>query len=222
MSDDGPPDLRFVETPPSGDGGQDVIAGRVRRWNGRRVWLTGLAAAVVVAGVVGYAVNRHGATRAAHPAPTRNGATPHGATRAAHPAPTIAFTGVPPALAVSAPGNQCSAQRGTTLSLGIEIRNGAAQPATLTNLRADFPMGGFRQLSSAVGECGRGETALGGYRLPPGGLTWITVTLRVLERCPTPLPVRFQLGYAVAGQGTAADVGGFNDLAGVPYSGCSS
>jgi hypothetical protein len=121
-------------------------------------------------------------------------------------------------------GNLCSVQLGDRLQLGIEVVNLSVEGATLLRADADLPMGGLRVTAIAWGSCGQ-LLAIDGaspYPLPAGTTVWLRMTFDVLTPCPGPLPVLFKLTYAQAGKVAVSDLGGFDDLGGIPYTGCST
>ena len=154
-----------------------------------------------------------------------------------NPAPVSTARGRPPAQPVAAggpileqSGNQCSAQYGTTLQLGIEVSNLSLTPLILSQVRVVLPLGGLRVAAVSWGTCGElpnltqdppPNDATDRY-LPPGGSTWMTVTARVLVNCPQSLPVQFQVGYLQHGKVSSIKLPGFPDLGSVSYSGCGN
>lgn len=125
-------------------------------------------------------------------------------------------------------GNQCSAQHGTTLQLGIEISNLSGSPLTLGQVKAFTPLGGLRITAVSWGACGEMPNlsldaplndATDQY-LPPGASGWMTVTATVLVHCPGPDPVQFLVGYLQRGRYRRILLPGFPDLSGVSYTGC--
>ena len=125
-------------------------------------------------------------------------------------------------------GNQCSAQHGTTLQLGVEVSNLSATPLTLGQVRVVLPLGGLRVTAVSWGSCGELPTitqdppqndATDRY-LPPGASGWLTATVKVLVTCPKPFPVRFSVGYVQHGRYRRIQLPGFPDLGSVSYSGC--
>jgi hypothetical protein len=177
-----------------------------------------VAALVVGLGVgleVGYANGqRHGAPL---PSPTPTGASPSAAAVAG--GPTLAQT-----------GNLCSSQHGTTLQLGVQVANDSATPLTLFQVRPVLPMGGLEVTGLGWGPCGQlpdgpladADPQLLGVDqyLAPQATGWFTITVKVLVRCPKALPVQFQVAYGQHDKLSTVPLAGFNDLAGVSYSGC--
>lgn len=132
-----------------------------------------------------------------------------------------------PAPAVGGPtlgqsGNQCSAQIGTSLQLGVQVTNGSSTALTVGPIRAILPMGMLRVTSEGWGPCGE-LTAVNDVAdrfLPAGASTWFTVTVTVLVKCPGALPVQFMVGYQQHGKLAFVQLPGFVDLGHVPYAGC--
>jgi hypothetical protein len=127
-------------------------------------------------------------------------------------------------------GNQCSAQHGTTLQLGVEVSNLSGTPLTLGQVRVVLPLGGMRVTAVSWGSCGElPDLSLdaplndGTDRyLPPGASGWLTATAKVLVTCPKPYPVQFAVGYVQHGQYRRVLLPGFPDLNSVSFSGCQS
>jgi hypothetical protein len=126
--------------------------------------------------------------------------------------------------------NECSAQHGTTLQLGIEISNLSGSPLTLGQVKAFTPAGGLRVTAVSWGSCGELpnlslnaplKDATDQY-LPPGASGWLTVTAAVLVHCPGPDPVQFSVGYLQRGRYRQILLPGFPDLSGVSYTGCQN
>lgn len=112
-------------------------------------------------------------------------------------------------------------QRGTTLQLGVEIINQWDHAVVVGRFRAVLPIGGLRVTAASVGTCGalpaEGPTSL---TLPAGATEWLTITFRVLVRCPQPLPVQFLVSYADSGQTATVRLDEFPDLGQVAYNNC--
>jgi hypothetical protein len=121
-------------------------------------------------------------------------------------------------------GNRCSLQLGDRLQLGVEIVNLSTAGATLLRATVDLPLGGLRVTAVAWGSCGQLSAIDGAspYPLPSGATTWLRMTFDVLIPCPAALPVLFNLSYLQAGKVAVSYLGGFDDLGGVPYTGCSA
>jgi hypothetical protein len=126
--------------------------------------------------------------------------------------------------------NECSAQHGTTLQLGIEISNLSGTPLTLGQVRAVLPLGGLRVTAVRWGACGElpdvsQDPPLNDPTdryLPPEASGWLTVTATVLVHCLAPYPVQFLVGYQQHGRYRQVLMPGFPDLGSVSYSGCGS
>jgi hypothetical protein len=63
-------------------------------------------------------------------------------------------------------------------------------------------------------------TPAGAAVLPPNGTAWLSATFQVLEACPSPLPVQFNVSYQENGRTDTAHLAGFPDLAHVAYTSC--
>jgi hypothetical protein len=127
-------------------------------------------------------------------------------------------------LAIEQVPESCSAQTGSQLTLGVDLMNQSAAAVTLTGLRIVFPgdAGALRELSWQWAPCG--AMSYGLYQptvpLPPGSSAWLSVTLKVLVRCPAAYPVQFRVSYVSGGVHAATTLPGFPDLGEVPYMGC--
>jgi hypothetical protein len=179
-----------------------------------------LAAVTLLAGLAaGYAAGRDTGGAGA-PAPNPAG-TPSVSVSLAIGATQYPFAGGP---AVVQLPPSCSVQHGTQLELGVDLMNQSGAAVTLTGVSAVFP-GGGRALREAGWEWATcGAIPAGAYQspaqLPPGATTWLTVTVRVLVRCPAAYPVLLKVAYT-GGDGSATELlSGFNDLGDVGYSGC--
>jgi hypothetical protein len=122
---------------------------------------------------------------------------------------------------LSATGNRCAVQRGTTLQLGVEVLNQSDHTVDVGQFRAVVPVGGLRATAATVGTCG----ALPIWppispTLPAGQTVWLTITFHVLVRCPQPYPVQFVVSYSDAGKSATTQMDLFPDLSQVAYSGC--
>lgn len=148
------------------------------------------------------------------------GARLSGAPPAARPSATAA-TGLP---ALTTGENRCSAQIGDQLQLGIEVVNRSDAAATVLSASPVLPMGGLRAAARSWRSCGSAAAADDPtpHDLPARASTWLTFTFDVLEYCPAPIPVSFVLAYSQSGRADTAQLAGFNDLADVPYTGCSA
>jgi hypothetical protein len=155
------------------------------------------------------------------------GATPAAAASGAGAAAQPASLGGP---TLEQTSNECSAQHGTTLQLGIEISNLSGSPLTLGQVKAFTPLNGLKITAVSWGACGELPSlnldaplkdAADQY-LPPGASGWLTVTATVLVRCPQPDPVQFSVGYLQRGRYRQILLPGFPDLSSVAYTGCPS
>jgi hypothetical protein len=193
----------------------DVIETGPRRpplpWSQGRGIAALIAAALAVGAIAGYLVGvRHAETQAGTAGPG-----PH--------ASTAGSVAPPAAQPVTRTGNQCSAQLGDRLQLGVEIVNQSATTATLRRVETVLPLNGLRATASAWGSCGQLSSvdAATPHSLPPGATIWLTNTFDVLVPCPAPIPVLFTLTYTQAGHTTISDLRGFPDLGDVPYTRCT-
>jgi hypothetical protein len=194
------------------DAGQDKVSWLQRR-GPERFGVGALVGALVLGLLVGYLAGRH------HGDPTRT-TLPTVASATSSPRASIPSSDAP---APSATGEHCSLQQGRRLTLGIEISNGSAVAVRLGRLRARLPLGGLRAIGSARQTCGQVAAPPGSVAdaaLAPGATTWLTMRFVVLVKCPTALPVLFQLSYTQAGRPATVELGGFSDLGSVPYTGC--
>ncbi len=222
---DAPRDEDIVEL--GGPGlGRRLFGGRLRLphgWGPSPGWRPSrgagvLAAAMLAVGLAaGFAAGDHRAgAGAAKPEPTPAAS----ASAAAVPLASLAFM-YPPFMQDSV---ACSVQSGRHLTLGVQFTNSSPVPVTLRSAKAVLPLGGLTQGSWHWAPCG----ALPGTLvqadevviLLPGGSTWLTMTFTVKDGCPAPYPVQFAVGYLVAGRSGTANLPGFPDLGGVPYTGC--
>jgi len=128
----------------------------------------------------------------------------------------------PGTFAVIQSSSECSARKGRALQLGVQVQNESAATVQLRGVKAILPMGGLRPIAHAWGACGQLSDVGDGADtiLVPGASTWLTVTFRVLARCPEPFPVEFILSYYRVGRPVAVRLPGFPDLGQVAYPGC--
>jgi hypothetical protein len=178
-----------------------------------QAWAIGLVvAALLVGGFVGYQL---GVGQQAAPALT---VTVTAAPSAA-PAPTRAPDRL---LVLQATNNRCSAQVGRTLQLGVEVRNTSDQPLILTAVRpVSLATGALTTTLSTRGPCGQLPAGdVNGFELDADETVWLRGTFDVRVPCPTYAPVAFDVTFTQSAQSTTIQIGAFNDLGGVPYSGC--
>jgi hypothetical protein len=206
------------------DDGQDVIGNGDQgdRPGGWRPWRPGLVArsttaiaglALAVGLVAGYLGGHQHRPTAPPPRPTTTTTTSPSASQPA--TPQDAFPDL------TATGNRCAVQRGTSLQLGVEVVNESDHTLGVGQFRAVLPIGGLRPTAAHVGTCG----ALPIWppispTLPAGQTVWLTITFHVLVRCPQPYPVQFVVSYTDSGKPATAQMDEFPDLGQVPYSGC--
>jgi hypothetical protein len=221
---DAPRDQDIVEL--GGPGlGRRLFGGRFRLpdgWGPSPGWrpsrgTTAFAVTALTVGLVaGYtAGDWHGRRGPALPGP----APASSSSAAAVPAASLAFM-YPPLMQDS---GACSVQSGRRLTLGVQFTNSSPVPVTLRSARAVLPLGGLIQGSWHWAPCGALPATLvqADVILLPGGSTWLTMTFTVKDGgCPAPLPVQFAVGYQVADRSATANLPGFPDLGGVPYTGC--
>jgi hypothetical protein len=191
-------------------------------WAGRRP--VALAAAALAVGLIaGYlGGHQHNGTQA----PTRP--TPTASESSSRPSsgPSSGPSSAPAAQPNAAPdltatGNRCAVQRGTSLQLGVEVANESGHPVAVGQFRAVLPIGGLRATAASVGTCGAlPAVAPTSLSLPAGATEWLTITFHVLVRCPQPLPVQFEVVYTAAGKLATAQLDEFPDLSQVAYNGC--
>jgi hypothetical protein len=143
-------------------------------------------------------------------------------------------------------GGACSVQHGQQLQLGVEVINLSDTAVTLGQAKPILPLGGLRPVSQQWAPCGAlspswqaadggmivyvksstgvvevgSATPAGAAVLPPNGTAWLSVTFRVLVKCPGPLPVQFSVRYQANGRTDTVQLAGFPDLGQVTYTGC--
>ncbi|HEU0239661.1 MAG TPA: hypothetical protein VFR11_10340 [Micromonosporaceae bacterium] len=183
-------------------GPEPVLTQRPMPWR----MLASVAALLVAAGI-GYVVgDRHG----------RTSATSQANRTAASAASESAAT---EALDMAATGVTCSEQLGTTLRLGARLANRSTRPITLDGIGVELPGDGLELVGTAWGECiGAASAPPAGITLAPGEATWVSAIVAVKVPCPDSYPVIFQVNYD---NDRATVRAGFNDLQGVPYTGCN-
>jgi hypothetical protein len=165
-------------------------------------------AALVVGLLLGYAGGHRQATAKPRPSPA--------------PSRTMAAPALTGATALTVTGNRCAVQLGHTLQLGIEIVNQSDQAVALQRVAPVVPLSGLQATQARWGPCGSlpqpvPEPSLS---LPPGGTRWLSVTFRVLVRCPEPFPVLFKVKFAQSGHTMTAEFDSFPDLGQVKYNNC--
>lgn len=118
--------------------------------------------------------------------------------------------------------DQCSAQIGPALQLGVQVTNPSAAGVLLRRVTVVLPLGGLQEISQAWGPCGElpAGSDIPDNAVPAGGSAWFTVTFKVLVKCPGPLPVQFTLDYDQLGREATIHLPGFDDLGHVPYASC--
>jgi hypothetical protein len=211
------------------DDGQDVIGNGDqrdrpdRRWPWRPGWagrgtsvIAGLALAVGL--IAGYLGGHQPHPTAPTPRPTAPTPRP---TKATSPPSSQAATPQDAFPDLTATGNRCALQRGTTLQLGVEVVNESDHTLAVGRFGAVLPVGGLRATAATVGTCG----ALPVWppispTLPAGQTVWLTITFHVLVRCPQPYPVQFVVSYTDSGKLATTQMDEFPDLSQVAYSGC--
>jgi hypothetical protein len=206
------------------DDGQDVIANGDQRDQpgGRWPWRPGWAArsttaiaglALAIGLITGYLGGHQQRQTAAPPRPTKTTSSP-----SPSPQPTTPQSVFPD---LTATGNRCAIQSGTTLQLGVEVANESDHALGVGQFRAVLPVGGLRAPAATVGTCGALQPGPPpSLTLPAGQTEWLTITFHVLVRCPQPYPVQFVVSYTDSGKVATAQVNDFPDLGQVAYSGC--
>jgi hypothetical protein len=120
-------------------------------------------------------------------------------------------------------GAQCATQIGRhLLQLGVQVTNQSATLLILDRVTAEEPLGGLKVISRHWGTCGQlhSANAVPGRLMTPEGSEWLTVTFRVLVKCPGALPVNFSARFFQHGRHFTTQLPGFVDLGHVPYAGC--
>jgi hypothetical protein len=201
---------------PGGADEADIIEmgrGRAPRWPWRR-WpgpTVGVGLAALAVGLLlGYAGGHRQASAKHRPAPA--------ASRAVTAAPLLGTT------ALTVTGGRCAVQLGRTLQLGIEIVNQSARPVALSKVAPIMPLDGLRAVAARWGPCGSLPEPVPpqSRSLGPGATRWLTVTFRVLVKCPEPFPVLFKVRYAQAGRTMTTEFDSFPDLGQVKYNSCTT
>ena len=208
------------------DDGQDVIGNgdQSARPGGRLPWRPGwvgrnasvIAGLALAAGLVAGYLGGHQQRKAPPPVPAPP--RPAKTTSPSRPGPSPPQNAFPD---LTATGNRCAVQRGTTLQLGVEVINESDHTLGVGQFRAVLPVGGLRATAASVGTCG----ALPVWppispTLPAGQTVWLTITFHVLERCPQPYPVQFVVSYTDSGKLATTQMDEFPDLSQVAFNGC--
>ena len=187
-----------------------------------------MSRAVAVVAAVALVVGLGAGAAAGYAAGDRHGARPSSSSSGGGNSAASAYTGGP---ALVQTGNLCSEQFGTSLQLGIQLSNNSSSAVSLGQIRAILPMGGLQMTGATWGPCGeldagpradneaQGEASTDQY-LAPGSTGWLTVVVKVLVKCPTALPVQYEVGYQQHGKLSTVYLPGFQDLGTVPYSSC--
>jgi hypothetical protein len=177
-------------------------------------WAVGVAAGLIGL-LIGYSIGHHHA-------PTRTVPPAASTTAAPHLAPSVVSTIGPP---FAQTGATCSVQHGRRLQLGIQVENQSPASVHVTGLRTREPLPGLRPLATGLGTCGQIKgtpVSVDPTVVPAGTATWLTVTVRVLVKCPAADPVQFRVDYRRGHHNSVERLAGFDDLGYVPYSGCAS
>jgi hypothetical protein len=179
-----------------------------------------LAGAALIVGVAaGYAAgDRQARGTAALPQPTVT-ASPSASAAASANGGSFSLASSP---ALTQGTGACSVQAGHELQLGVQVTNQSTTAITLQQAKAVLPLPGLKQVTWQWATCGAIPAGLAeDYDvLLPGQSTWLSATLEVQVRCPSPVPVQFSVGYLAQGKSATASLPGFPDLSQVPYSGC--
>jgi len=196
-----------------GQGGEPDRIARWGAWAARR--RAGVAVAALGIGLIAGYLAGHGQSRPS--GSSRPAAAGSASPVASAPRPTVTIT-VPD---LTATGNRCAVQHGTSLQLGVEIANQSDHAVVVGPYRAVLPIGGLKATGAAIGTCGALPAfAPASLSLPAGATEWLTITFHVLEQCPVPYPVQFVVSYTDAGKPVTAQLDEFPDLGQVTYSGC--
>jgi hypothetical protein len=202
---------------PDADQGDVIEMGdREPRWNGPR-WpgprwparTLGVGLAALLVGLLlGYAGGHLQASHKRAPAPA--------ASQAVTTEPLLDTTGI------TVTGARCAAQLGHTLQLGIEIINQSGRAVMLRQVAPVVPLSGMRAVSARWGPCGTLPQPIPPQSpsLESGATRWLTVTFRVLVKCPEPFPVLFKVSYAQSGRTMTTQFDSFPDLGQVKYNSC--
>jgi hypothetical protein len=194
----------------------DVLAGGSGRplWSHSGGWALSVAIAAVIGLLVGYVAGHHRARTLTiqSPAPT---------TTVSHRTASASAALGPPFAQTDA---TCSIQHGHRLQLGIQIENQTTSIVQITGVRTREPLAGLEPLTTRVGACGQNRGSPVSFdpsTVTPGAATWLTVTVQVHVKCPGPYPVQFRVDYRQGNHANDELLAGFDDLAGVSYTGCA-
>jgi hypothetical protein len=206
--------------------GPDVITqgeepDRLARWGAwaARRWAAVTVAALGIGLIAGYLAGHGQSSPSGSSPPAAAGPASPVASASPAPRPTVTIT-VPD---LTATGNRCAVQHGTSLQLGVEVANQSDHAVVVGPYRAVLPIGGLKATGAAIGTCGALPAfAPASLSLPAGATEWLTITFHVLEQCPVPYPVQFVVSYTDAGKPATAQLDEFPDLGQVTYSGCPS
>lgn len=121
----------------------------------------------------------------------------------------------------------CSSQSGTELQLAIQVTNTSAATVTVNGVKPVFEAaaGEYREVSWQRAPCGaiaHGLLPRTAVPLAPGSTISLSVTLKVLVRCPAAYPVKFNVSYVSGGARGTVSLPGFPGTGPVAYSGCGS
>jgi hypothetical protein len=124
--------------------------------------------------------------------------------------------------AIETTGQECAAQAGKNLLLGVEIENTSGSTIALARVIPEFPMGGLHTIAIGIGVCGELPTVFPITSLSAGSTEWITATVAVRVKCPEPYPVWFKVEYSRAGKSEGTVIQAFPDLGEVSYGNCAA
>jgi hypothetical protein len=159
--------------------------------------------------LVGFAVNRPSAPRAAVGPPSTTTATP----------PAFQWvTGT-----VYATGRRCAVRYKSELQLGVEVVNLGHKPVGLLRMALARQHTAIHATVTGLGTCVQwGPTqALAGAAVLPGRTVWLSAVFDVTAACMQAEPLRLRLTYTAGGRQTSTYVTGFPDLADAPYPACA-
>jgi len=192
-------------------------------WRPSRAAIVLAAVTLLIGLAAGFAAGK-GTDGGTNAGPGATGSRPSAAASAVTSSPGNALADA--GLAIEQLPESCATQTGSQLQLGVELMNQSAAAVTLTGMKTVFPgdAGALRELSWQWAPCGAMTYGLSQptVPLPPGSTAWLSVTLKVLVRCPAAYPVQFSVSYISGGVHAASNLSGFPDLGQVPYMGCPS